>query len=108
MNGSWPIYVEFLSMSAHIRRVFRWVFAGHVGPFTSGFCRVFWACGAHLRWFLWFLGLVFVDFGLGFRGFWAVSVAGKEEAAEVAVTSLLFSRFASFLCGLGTPSCQCT
>ena len=63
MNGSWPIYVGFLSISAHIRRVFivfffffRRVFAGHVGPFTSGFCRVFvgfyWACGAYLRRFL--------------------------------------------------------
>ena len=40
-NGSWPIYVGFLSMLAHIRRVFRRVFAGHVGPITLGFCRVF-------------------------------------------------------------------
>ena len=44
-NGSWPIYVGFLSMLAHIRRVFsrvfRRVFTRHVCPFTSGFCRVF-------------------------------------------------------------------
>ena len=44
-NGSWPIYVGFLSMLANIRRMFRRVlrrvFAGHVGPFTSGFCQVF-------------------------------------------------------------------
>ena len=81
--------------------VFRRVFTGHIGPFTSGFCRVFWACGAHLRrvlaglWagFSWF-------FGLGFRGFWAVSVAGKEEVAEVAVTSLLFSRLRLFCADL--------
>ena len=98
-------------MLAHIRRVFRRVFrrdfAGQVGPFTSSFFgRVFGRVGP-----------IYVGFWLGYRGFWAgfswfffwaVNVAGKEEVAEVAVTSLLFSRFASFLCGLGTPSCQCT
>ena len=83
--GYWVIERQL----ADLRRVFV-VFFGHVGPIYIGF----W--------------LGFCYFWAGFSGFWAVNVAGKEEVAEVAVTSLLFSRFASFLCGLGTPSCQCT
>ena len=46
--------------------------------------------------FGWVFGWVLVVFGLGFRGFWSVSVAGKEEVAEMAVTSLLFSRLRLF------------
>ena len=40
-NGSWPIYVGFLSKLAHVCQVFRQgfrrVFAEHGGPFMSGF-----------------------------------------------------------------------
>ena len=76
---------------ANLRRVFehvsscsqvsRRVFAGHGGLFMSGF-----GCG----------GPIYVSFWLGFHGFWAVSVAGKEKVAEVAVTSVLFSRLRLF------------
>ena len=52
-----------LGMVAHLCRVFR---------------HVFWEQGAHLR-------RVLAGFWLGFRGFSAVSVAGKEEVAVVAI-----------------------
>ena len=73
MNGSWPIYVGFLSMLAHIRRVFRRVFcrvfAGQVGPFTSGFLVVFLGVWGP---FTSVFGWVIVVFGLGFRGFFGL------------------------------------
>ena len=62
MDGSRPIYVGFLSMLAHIRRVFRRVFVvffGRVGPIYVGF----WLG------FSWFLGLGFPGFWAGFSSF---------------------------------------
>ena len=83
---------------ADLRRVFEYV-GSYTSGFSSGFCPVFWACGAHLRRFLAGFLAGFSWVFVGFRGFWAVSVAGKEEVAEVgevAVTSLLFSRLRLF------------
>ena len=109
--GYWVIERQL----ADLRQVFE-----HVGSYTSGFCWARWPIYVgFLSCFLGRVGPIYTCFWLGFcgfswvfvvfRGFWAVSVAGKEKVAEVA--SHLFCFFfwlASFLCGLGTPSCQCT
>ena len=84
-------------------QLFRRVFTEHVGLFMPGFLSCFFffvgMWGPFTLVFGWVIGWDFVAFGLGFHGFWAVSVAGKEEVAEVAevaVTSLLISRWHLF------------
>ena len=116
-NGSWPIYVGFLSMLAHIHWVlFCRVFVGFFVGFLLGmlahlrrvFVLFFGACGAHLRRFWAGFSWVFVSFH-GFLWFLGCECGWKGGGGGGGLTSLLFFfSLASFMYGLGTPSCQCT